>query len=135
VNDLTPVPGVGTPGDDVDIELDAGQTLFQEGDAGDRAYVVRSGKLEISRRVHGAEVAIAVIEAGTLLGEMALIDDQPRSATVRALEPSVLTVVPKAAFEFHLARTDPVIRLILERFTSIIRDLNTENVRLTLGIR
>jgi len=135
VNDLTPVPGVGAPGDQYEIELDAGQTLFHEGDAGDRAYVVRSGKLEISRRVGGAEVVIAVVEAGTLLGEMALIDDQPRSATVRALEPSVLTVVPKAAFEFHLARTDPVIRMILERFTNIIRTLNAENVRLTLGIR
>ncbi len=117
------------------IELEAGETLFREGDQGDRAYVVREGRLEISRRVGSADVVIAIEGPGTILGEMALIDDQPRSATVRAMEPARLTVVPKEAFQFHLARTDPVIRLLLERFTSIIRSISAENVRLILGIR
>lgn len=118
-----------------EIALEAGRILFREGDLGDRDYVVRSGRLEISRRVGTAEVVIAIEGPGTILGEMALIDDQPRSATVRALEPSRLTVVPKEAFQFHLARTDPVIRLLLERFTTIIRSISAENVRLILGIR
>lgn len=117
------------------IELKAGQVLFREGDLGDRAYVVREGKLEVSRRVGSAEVVIAIEGPGTILGEMALIDDQPRSATIRAMEPSRLTVVPKEAFQFHLTRTDPVIRMLLERFTTIIRSISAENVRLILGIR
>jgi len=117
------------------VTLEAGQTLFREGDQGDRAYVVREGRLEVSRRIGSSDVVIAIEGPGTILGEMALIDDQPRSATIRALEPTRLTVVPKEAFQFHLARTDPVIRLLLERFTSIIRSISAENVRLILGIR
>lgn len=125
----------GPPLDTDLIELKPGQVLFREGDMGDRAYVVREGKLEVSRRVGSAEVVIAIEGPGTILGEMALIDDQPRSATIRAMEPTRLTVVPKEAFQFHLARTDPVIRMLLERFTTIIRSISAENVRLILGIR
>ncbi|MBB4286937.1 cyclic nucleotide-binding domain-containing protein [Roseospira goensis] len=130
-------PGALTGGalDQHEIQLDAGQILFREGEFGDRAYVVRSGRLEVSRRIGSAEVVIAVEGPGTILGEMALIDDHPRSATVRAMEDARLTVVPKEAFQFHLARTDPVIRLLLERFTTIIRSISAENVRLILGIR
>jgi CRP-like cAMP-binding protein len=127
----TPLPLAGQE----EIQLAAGQTLFREGEIGDRAYVIRVGRLEISRRVGAAEVVIAVEGPGTILGEMALIDDQPRSATVRAMEPSRLTVVPKEVFQLHLTRTDPVIRIVLERFTSIIRSISAENVRLILGIR
>ncbi|KAA5605222.1 cyclic nucleotide-binding domain-containing protein [Roseospira marina] len=118
-----------------EIALEAGAILFSEGDVGDRAYVVRTGRMEVSRRVGSAHVVLAVEGPGTILGEMALIDDQPRSATIRALEPSSLTVVPREAFDFHLARTDPVIRMLLERFTTIIRSISAENVRLILGIR
>jgi CRP-like cAMP-binding protein len=125
----------GPPLDTDVIELTPGQVLFREGDVGDHAYVVREGKLEVSRRVGSAEVVIAIEGPGTILGEMALIDDQPRSATIRAMEPTRLTVVPREAFQFHLARTDPVIRMLLERFTTIIRSISAENVRLILGIR
>jgi len=116
------------------VTLAAGETLFREGEDGDRAYVVRSGRLEISRRVGSADVVIAVDGPGTIVGEMALIDDNPRSATVRALDDTELAVIPKEAFQFHLARTDPVIRTLLERFVTIIRSINAENVRLILGI-
>ncbi len=127
---LMPVAGT-----DSTMTLAPGEVLFSEGDAGDRAYVVRSGRLEISRRFGSADVVIAIDGPGTIVGEMALIDDEPRSATVRALDPTELTVVPKEAFQFHLARTDPVIRMLLERFVTIIRSISAENVRLILGIR
>lgn len=117
------------------VELAAGQVLFSQGDVGDRAYVVRSGQIEIVRRLQEQDVVLAVEGPGTIIGEMALIDDQPRSATVRAVEPTTLTVVSKEAFQFHLSRTDPVIRILLERFTSIIRTISAQNARLNVGLR
>jgi len=117
------------------VSLEPGETLFREGDVGHCAYVVRKGRLEISRRVGSADVIIAVDGPGTIVGEMALIDNKPRSATVRALEVAEVTVIPKEAFQFHLSRTDPVIRIVLERFVSIIRAVSAENVHLILGIR
>jgi CRP-like cAMP-binding protein len=66
---------------------------------------------------------------------MALIDNQPRSATARAVEPTTLIVVPKSEFETYLEGSDPVIRRLLERFVTIIRSITAEKVRLILGIR
>ncbi|MBB4266329.1 cyclic nucleotide-binding domain-containing protein [Roseospira visakhapatnamensis] len=131
----TPPEGTSAGPLETMLTLTPGEVLFREGDTGDRAYVVRHGRLEVSRRFGSAEVVIAVDGPGTIVGEMALIDDSPRSATVRALETTEVTVIPKEAFQFHLARTDPVTRMLLERFVTIIRSISAENVRLILGIR
>ncbi len=117
------------------LKLRPGETLFSEGEEGDSAYYVKSGMIEVSRRLGSAEVVIATEQEGGIVGEMALIDNQPRSATARAVEPTELVVVPKAQFEDYLANTDPVIRRLLERFVNIIRSITAENVRLILGIR
>ena len=58
----------------------AGESIFREGEPGEKMYVVREGEVELS--VHGK--VIARIEKGGIFGEMALIDKKPRSATARA---------------------------------------------------
>lgn len=116
-------------------QLAVGEVLFSQGEPGDVAYVVESGLLELSRRIGPAEVVIATCGPGDMLGEMALIDDEPRSATVRALQPTTLTVIPRAEFERGLATADPSVRRLLERFAAIIRAVTDRNVRLTLGLR
>jgi CRP-like cAMP-binding protein len=117
------------------LRLTAGETLFSEGAEGDCAYYIRSGAIEVTRRVGSAEVVIALEQEGGIVGEMALIDNQPRSATARAVEPTTLIVVPKSEFETYLEGSDPVIRRLLERFVTIIRSITAEKVRLILGIR
>src|SRR5262245_15898386 len=58
-----------------------GQILFREGEVGDKLYVVLEGKVRISRQIAGmGEEALAVLAKGSAFGEMALIDDVPRSA-------------------------------------------------------
>lgn len=64
------------------LMLPAGQTLFSEGDAGDTMYVLVSGKAEV--RLRGK--LIDTIGDGAVIGEMAIIDNSPRSATVVATE-------------------------------------------------
>ncbi len=115
--------------------LAVGEVLFREGEAGDNAYIIESGLLEISRQTGRAEMIIGTAAAGEMVGEMALIDSQPRSATARALKPTTLAVVPKADFEVSLASADPAVRHLLERFVAIIRAMTDRNVRLTLGLR
>lgn len=115
--------------------LEVGEVLFREGEAGDNAYLIDSGLLEICRRVGNAEVVIGTAGVGEMVGEMALIDSQPRSATVRALKTSELTTIPKEAFLDTLNRADPALRYLLERFVTIIRTTTDRNVRLTLGLR
>jgi CRP/FNR family cyclic AMP-dependent transcriptional regulator len=78
----------------------AGQTLFREGDPGDRLYVVVEGKTRISRQVPGmGEEALAVLGPGAAFGEMALIDEAPRSADAIIHERSKLLVISKEAMQ------------------------------------
>lgn len=117
------------------ITIGHGDILFREGDAADCAYIVESGLLEISRGYNGADVIIGTAGPQEIVGEMALIDKAPRSATARALRETTLLVVPCEQFEWLLDDTNPVVRRLLERFVAIIRNVNDINLRLTLGIR
>ena len=78
--------------------LGVGEVLFREGDAGDAMYVVRSGQLEI---VVGDHV-VAAVAPEEVCGEIALIEDAPRSATVRASADSVVVPLTRKKFQFLL---------------------------------
>ncbi|MGW8226978.1 MAG: cyclic nucleotide-binding domain-containing protein [Anaerolineales bacterium] len=64
--------------------LAAGEILFEEGDQGDRFYIVESGEVIISREIDGEQVEISRREAGEYFGEIALLQNRPRTATVAA---------------------------------------------------
>ena len=80
-SDLLPVANLCT-----EVDLDGGDVLFREGDLGDAIYVVVAGKVAVIR----ADEAVATLGTGECVGEMAALDWLPRSATVTALEPTVL---------------------------------------------
>ncbi len=62
----------------------AGDEIFHEGDAGDCLQLIRRGSVTVSRQIGGREVVLAYVPAGQYVGEMALVSDAPRTATVRA---------------------------------------------------
>ena len=77
-----------------------GDMIFKEGDQGDKMYLILDGAVRISRQVPGmGEEALAVLKTGTYFGEMALIDDFPRSADARAHEACRLFVIRKEDME------------------------------------
>jgi len=89
---------IATLGLEEDYAQDA--LIFKEGAVGDKVYLIISGAVRISRTVPGmGEEALAVLRAGNHFGEMALIDDFPRSADARAHEPSRLFVIRKEDLE------------------------------------
>ncbi len=72
----------------------AGEVIFREGDAGNEMYVVVAGKVRISKQVQGVgEEALSILEPGSYFGEMAVIDDAPRSADARAHAACTLAVL------------------------------------------
>ena len=78
------------------IEVEAGHALFREGESGDTMFVVIEGRVDVT---HGG-ATIETIGAGGLIGELALIDTEPRSATAVAATPCRLATVDKQEFTF-----------------------------------
>ncbi len=83
------------------IKLSAGQTLFNEGDQDDTMYVLMSGTALIA--VHNRVVEIA--EAGAIIGEMGMIDEGPRSATVVAKTDCKFVPIDRQRFTFLIQQT------------------------------
>jgi MFS family permease len=84
----------GVAMDLIAVSYERGDDVIVEGDAGDRFYVIRSGSVEVAR---GGEW-VATLEAGDSFGEIALLRDVPRTATVTALEPLELLALERADF-------------------------------------
>jgi CRP/FNR family cyclic AMP-dependent transcriptional regulator len=77
-----------------------GTKLFGHGDPGDKLYLILEGKVRISRSVEGlGEEALAVLSVGQSFGEMALLDDAPRSADAWVQDRCQLLVVSKEHFD------------------------------------
>lgn len=79
-------------------DIEPGQVIFQEGEEGDCAYFIHGGEFAVTREENGAEKVIARLSTGQYFGEMALIGDQARNATVRAVTPGRLAILGKQNF-------------------------------------
>ncbi len=94
--------------------LAAGEVLFWQGDAGNNCYVILTGELAVITYINDTELHLGTRYTGEIIGEMALIDSSPRSATVRAAMSSHLAVLNKQHFT-TLMSNDPVLALELLR--------------------
>jgi Fe-S-cluster-containing hydrogenase component 2 len=91
----------------------AGATLFEEGDAPDGLHLIRRGSVTISRRLAGREVVLSYVAAGNYVGEMALLSDSRRTATVRAAVATETIVLHPSRFAEALTR-NPELRASIE---------------------
>lgn len=80
-------------------EVSTGHEIVRQGDPGNEAFVVARGRLKVVRREGGDETLLAQLGLGSIFGEMALISESPRSASVIALEPAQLLVLARDELE------------------------------------
>lgn len=91
----------------------AGTVLFREGDHGGEMYVIHSGRVELTRQIRGRANVIAVLPPGEFFGEMAIINNRPRSATATVVEDAVLIVVDSRTFEAMIrGKAEIAVRMI-----------------------
>ncbi len=103
------------------VSISAGELVFAEGSPGDALYVVLDGELEVSKRQSDQDVVLAVRRAGEFIGEMSLLEQAPRSASVRTLRESRLLRINRAAFETLLSCSPSAPLTILRTVTSRLR--------------
>lgn len=100
-----------------------GDRIFIEGEFLSRAYVIKSGKVELSKRVGGDEqVCVCVVTQGGIVGEMALVDNNSAEVTARAMEPVTAIVIDRLTFERSSNKASPMVRSVLAALTSRLRD-------------
>ncbi len=99
------------------VHLQDGEVLFSKGDRGDALYIIESGQVRIfTFEEQGGEITINILKAGAVFGEMALVDDQPRSASAAAIGATTLRRLSRE--ELDLTSPDliqEIIRLLSER--------------------
>lgn len=101
----------------------AGDIIMRQGDAGDCAYIIESGEVEIYiSHPDDTKQQLAIRGEGAIIGEMALVDHKPRTASVRALTDCRVIIISEAEFKRRLAISDPVIKMIAQVILTRYRD-------------
>ena len=107
----------------------AGQKIFAMGDEGRNAYFIERGRVQVSLPKDDGETIIAELGKGEIFGEMSMIDDVPRSATVTAVEDTEVIVIQRSRFIQPLKSAHPMmnllLRIVLARFRDAQRQLSS----------
>ena len=107
-----------------EIQISAGEDLFLEGSPGDKLYVITEGQLEVVKASSGREVLLSVLGPVEVVGEIALLEDKPRMASVRARTDSKLLAISKEQFEHLLDVSASAARVMF--YTILARWRSTE---------
>lgn len=116
------------------VAFDAGTTLFHQGDAATAAYIIVEGKAEVVVEGGGGPVTVAVLGANDFFGEIAILCDVPRTATIRAQSRLVTLRISKDLF-LRLIKEFPtmaisIMRVLAHRLEATNNQLRTEHAEL-----
>src|SRR5687768_17190703 len=102
----------------------AGTILFEENDPGNRMYVIRRGRVRIYRHMNNQEIVLATLGPGDFFGEMALLEQLPRSASAQVVEDSVLIEVDSKTFEVMIRKNSEIAVRLMRRLAARVRELD-----------
>jgi len=102
------------------VSLKPGQALFTKGEHGSQMFIIKSGELTVGDGNH----VFQRLSAGDLIGEMALIDDQPRSATVHAVTDAEAIPIDERRFLFLVQHTPLFAIRVMRVLSSRLRAMN-----------
>ena len=103
-----------------ELRCEQNHAIFKEGDHGDSMFVIISGKVDVIQNDH----SITQLERGTCIGEMALLDQEPRSADAITLEESVLLKIDQEGFFQLMASNPEIMKQIVKILTRRVRSMN-----------
>ncbi len=100
-----------------------GETIFHEGDAGDYAFIVLSGEVEIVKQVESGPKVIATLGEGEIVGELAILGKQPRTAAARARVPTQIRILSREDIEHELEKLSPWVGKMITSLSSRFLEL------------
>jgi len=111
--------------------------IFSEGEIGDKLYIIQKGKINITKIINNNEILIAVLKDGDIFGEMALLEDKPRTANAITSEKTNLLVVDRKNFNFMVinqpAMATKLIELLSERIWVAYRQIQNTFISDPMG--
>lgn len=119
---------------DFSTYFDTNDFLFEEGDPGDFAYIIESGVVEVFHLRGDRKLVLSTLGEGDVLGEMAIIDKQPRSASAQAKQPTRVIAIPLEYIEEKIADSDPTIRLLLHYIMDRYREMHARFTQVFDGL-
>ncbi|QED26091.1 Crp/Fnr family transcriptional regulator [Microvenator marinus] len=100
----------------------AGTVLFKEGETGTKMYVIKSGRIRMSKRVFDTDVTVEELGAGDFCGEIALLNEQPRPTTATVLADATVIQVDAAQFENMIrSNSDIAVRMLKKMSQRLIQ--------------
>ena len=114
------------------VNFKTGQLLFKEGDEGGDLYVIRRGRVLVFRERNQTEVPLAELGPGEVLGTMTLLNGEPRTASVRALEPVEAVVMDASSFASGLKELPKWAIAVVKDLTARVKNVNEMLVQASL---
>ena len=111
-----------------------GDVLFNEGDKADGLYMIRRGSVTVSRLIAGKEVVLAYVSAGNYVGEMALVSNMPRSATVRAASPTEVVLLEAERVSAVMERNSSIRGKVDSRYLERVRSAESASSSESSGL-
>ncbi len=112
------------------------EILFSEGDIGKKMYIIQSGSVAVLKNIGHDEVFLAKLLKSDFFGEMALVGDSKRSATIKAMEATTAIVIEEAVFLSQLKKTPEWFASMFKVLIERIRDMNKRiKSRFKMGIQ
>lgn len=106
-------------------EYAEGAVLFREGEAGDVMYVIQSGAVRITKDVAGEPKVLAVLGPGEFLGEMAILNGKPRTATATVVEPTRCLVIEPRTLEAMVAKNAEIALRLIKKLAKRLDSADT----------
>ncbi len=107
-------------------KIPANTILFNEGDAGEEMFIIQTGRVKISKRIRGVEKTLATLEKGEFFGEMAILNDKPRSATAETLEECDMLVIDRKTFDALIRGNSEIAVRFIKRLADRLRETNDQ---------
>jgi CRP-like cAMP-binding protein len=117
--------------DNVYVNFKEGDIIFNEGDKGQHLYLILNGEIDIYKYMEGRNIVIATIKKGDVFGEMAILDDEIRTASAKVISESAqLMQVTKEHFIDQIKKNPTFIFNILKNLSKRLETINSELILL-----